>query len=66
MRPVAMNARHGQRESPQYKAQDWSETVGLCAQRRVALMPRAIAIARDALSNADDRHESAAPFRKAC
>ena len=26
-------------------------TVGPCAQRRVALMPRAIAIARDALSN---------------
>ena len=25
--------------------------VGLCAQRRVALMPRAIATARDALSN---------------
>ena len=31
-------------------------TVGLCAQRRVALMPQAIATARDALSN--DRHES--------
>ena len=26
-------------------------TVGPCAQRRVALMPRAIATARDALSN---------------
>ena len=26
-------------------------TVGPCAQRRVALMPRAIAIARDVLSN---------------
>ena len=35
-------------------------TVGPCAQRRVALMPRAIATARDALSN--DRHESAARF----
>ena len=33
-------------------------TVGPCAQRRVALMPRAITIARDALSN--DRRESAA------
>ena len=36
--------------------------VGLCAQRRVALMPRAIATARDALLN--DRHESAARFEK--
>ena len=37
-------------------------TVGPCAQRRVALMPRAIAIARDALSN--DRCESAACFER--
>ena len=37
-------------------------TVGSCAQRRVALMPRAIATARDALSN--DRRESAARFEK--
>ena len=37
-------------------------TVGPCAQRRVALMPRAIATARDALSN--DRHESATRFEK--
>ena len=37
-------------------------TVGPCAQRRVALMPRAIATARDALSN--DRRESAARFEK--
>ena len=37
-------------------------TVGLCAQRRVALMPRAIATARDALSN--DQCESAARFKK--
>ena len=31
-------------KSPHYKAQDWSElrTVGPCAQRKVALMPRAI------------------------
>ena len=36
-------------------------TVGPCAQRRVALMPRAIATARDALSN--DRRESAACWR---
>ena len=35
-------------------------TVGLCAQRRVALMPQAIATARDALSN--DRRERAARF----
>ena len=33
-------------------------TVGPCAQRRVALMPRPIAIARDALLN--DRRKSAA------
>ena len=37
-------------------------TVGPCAQRRVALMPRAIATARDALSN--DRCESAACFER--
>ena len=37
-------------------------TVGSCAQRRVALMPRAIATARNTLSN--DRHESAARFKK--
>ena len=37
-------------------------TVGPCAQRRVALMPRAIATARDALSN--DRRESAARFER--
>ena len=45
-----MNARHGRRESPHYKAQDrvgLFETVGPCAQRRV---PRATATARDALS----------------
>ena len=35
-------------------------TVGPCAQRRVGLMPRAIATARDALSN--DQHESADRF----
>ena len=38
-------------------------TVALCAQRRVALLPRAIATARDALLN--DRHESAALFKRA-
>ena len=38
------------------------ETEGPCAQRRVALMPRAIATARDALSN--DRRESAARFER--
>ena len=37
-------------------------TVGLCAQIRLALMPRAIATARDALSN--DRHESIACFER--
>ena len=37
-------------------------TVGPCAQRRVALMPRVIATARDALSN--DRRESATRFER--
>ena len=37
-------------------------TVGPCAQRRVALMPRAIATARDALLN--DQCKSAAHFEK--
>ena len=37
-------------------------TVGPCAQRRVALMPRAIATARDALSN--DWRESATCFKR--
>ena len=37
-------------------------TVGPCAQRGVALMPRAIATARDALSN--DRRESATRFER--
>ena len=37
-------------------------TVGPCAQRRVALMPRAIATARDALSN--NQHESTVRFEK--
>ena len=37
-------------------------TVGSCAQRRVALMPRAIATARDALLN--DRRESTAYFKR--
>ena len=38
------------------------QIVGPCAQRRVALMPRAIATARDALLN--DRRKSAARFEK--
>ena len=37
-------------------------TVGPCAQRRVALMPRAITTAKDALSN--NRRESAAHFER--
>ena len=37
-------------------------TVGPCAQRRVALLPWAIAIATDALSN--DRRESATRFER--
>ena len=34
------------------------------AQRRVALMPRAIATARDAFCRSNDRRESAARFKK--
>ena len=64
MRPVAMNVRRGQRESPHYKAQDAGlvRTVGPCTQRRVALMPQAIELARDALSN--NRCKSAARFER--
>ena len=39
-------------------------TVGPCAQRRVALMPQAIARARDALSNDQRERESAARFER--
>ena len=49
MRPVAMNSRRGQRESP-HLGSGLVRTVGPCAQIRVALMPRAIATAREALS----------------
>ena len=38
------------------------KTVGPCAQRRVALTPRAVATARNALSN--DRRERAARFER--
>ena len=42
-------------------------TVGPCAQRRMALMPRAIAIARDAFCRSNNRRESAARLeRPAC
>ena len=66
VRPVAMNTWRGWRESPHYKAQarpGLVRTVGLCAQRRVALMPRVIATAaRDALSK--DPRETAARFER--
>ena len=39
-------------------------TVGPCAQRKMALMPRAIAIARDAFCPSNDRCESAAYFKR--
>ena len=39
-------------------------TVGPCAQRRVALMLRAIATARDARALSNDRRESAARFER--
>ena len=43
------------------------KTVGPCAQRRVALMTRAIATVRDAFSRSNDRCESTAHFeRPAC
>ena len=42
-------------------------TVGPCAQRRVALMSRAIATARDEFCRSNDRYESAVRFeRPAC
>ena len=42
-------------------------TLEPCAQRRVVLMPRAIATARDAFCQSNDRRESAARFeRPAC
>ena len=42
-------------------------TVGPCAQRRVVLMPRAIATARDAFYRSNDWRESAVRFeRSAC
>ena len=67
MRPVAMNTQRRQRESPHYKAQSRPglvrvRTVGPCAQRRVAFMPRAIALAKDTLSN--NRRESATCFER--
>ena len=66
MRPVAMNARCGWRESLHYVLQGSGlvRTVGPYAQRRVSLMPRAIhvATARDALSN--NWRENAAYFEK--
>ena len=57
MRPVAMNAR---RKSA-LQGSGLVGTVGPCAQRRVGLMPQAIATARDALLN--DQRESAARFK---
>ena len=56
-----LNAPRGRRES-QLQGSGLVRTVGPCAQRRVALMPQAIATARDALLN--DRRESTAPFER--
>ena len=63
MHPIAMNTyvARAERKST-LQGSEVVRTVGLCAQRRVALMPRAIATARDALSN--DRRKSAAPFER--
>ena len=58
MRPVAMNAQHRRREAA-LQGSGLIGTVGTYVQRRV---PRAIATARDALSN--DRCESAARFER--
>ena len=58
MRPVAMNARRGQREVRTTRLRI-GRAVGPCAQSRV---PRAIATARDALSN--DWCESAVRFER--
>ena len=59
MHPVAMNA---ERKSA-LQGSGLVRTVGPCAQRRVALMPRAIGTARDALLN--DWRESAACLKGA-
>ena len=53
---------HGCYERAALQGSGLVRTVGPCAQRRVALMPRAIATARDALSN--DWRESAARFER--
>ena len=48
----------GQRESPHYKASGLIRTVGPYAQRRVALMPQAIELARDAYALSNEWHEA--------
>ena len=66
MCPVAMNARHRQRGKSTLQGSGsigLVRTVGPCAQKRVALTPRAIVTARDALS-LNDRRESAARFER--
>ena len=63
MRPVAMNAWRGRRESPHYMyGSGLVRTVGPCAQKRVALLPQAIELALRTLSN--DWRESAARFKR--
>ena len=61
MRPVVMNAQRGRKKSA-LQGLELVRTVQPCGQRRVVLMPRAIAIARDTLSN--NRHESAVRFER--
>ena len=60
MHPVAMNAQAERKSALQ--GSGLVRTVGPCAHKKVASKPRAIAIARDELSN--DRHESATRFER--
>ena len=60
MHPVAMNAQRGWRESLHaLQGSGLVRTVGLCAHKRVALLPQAIELAL--LNN---RHESAVRFER--
>ena len=61
VRPVAMNRGAGGEKSA-LQGSGLVRNVGPCAQRRVALMPRAT----ETHSRSNDRRKSAAAFREAC
>ena len=63
MHPVAMNAQRGWRESPHHKARlRIGQNCRAVCTRRVVL--RAIATARDVHALSNNRHESAARFKR--